>query len=405
MTQTAHPPRTESRGLAARVSLGRLFVPPSTEFVMIASTAVLLTIFGVVMVLSATSASPTAPLEGALKQGVFALIGIPLMFLVSRLPIVFFGRIAWPALIVAVMFQLLVFVPGIGVSSYGNRNWVNIPGLGQLQPSEFLKFVLAIWIAFVLLRKQAKLGTWHQVFIPVVPVSVLAIGTVIAGNDLGTVMVLVLVVLGCLFFSGAKLRLFILPLLLGLMAVLGFALTSENRMNRILSAFDPRACDPTNECYQAVHGMWGLANGGFFGVGLGNSQEKYWLPAASNDYIFAIIGEELGMLGCLLVLALFGVFAVGAFHIIRKTTDPFIRVASGGIVVWIIGQALFNIGVVLRILPVMGVPLPFMSQGGTSLLSVMIACGALLAFARTIPAAAKETAGRSSAGRRGKVAR
>src|SRR5690606_17184854 len=228
MTQTAHPPRTETRGLAARVSLGRLFTPPSTEFVMIASTAVLLTIFGVVMVLSATSASPTAPLEGALKQGLFALVGIPLMFVVSRLPIVFFGRIAWPALIVAVMFQLLVFVPGLGVSSYGNRNWINIAGI-QLQPSEFLKLALAIWIAFVLMRKQAKLGTWHQVFIPVVPVAVLAIGTVIAGNDLGTVMVLVLVVLGCLFFSGAKLRLFILPLLLGFAAVLGFALTSENR--------------------------------------------------------------------------------------------------------------------------------------------------------------------------------
>ncbi|MGB3375073.1 MAG: putative peptidoglycan glycosyltransferase FtsW [Microbacterium sp.] len=405
MTQTAHPPRTDARGLAARVSLGRLFAPPSTEFVMIASTAVLLTIFGVVMVLSATSANPTAPLEAGLKQSVFAVIGIPLMLVVSRLPIPFFGKIAWPALIVAVMFQLLVFVPGLGVTSYGNRNWVNIPGLGQLQPSEFLKLVLAIWIAFVLLRKQNKLGTWHQVFIPVVPVSVLAIGTVIAGDDLGTVMVLVLVVLGCLFFSGAKLRLFILPLLGGLVAVLGFALTSDNRMKRILAAFDPSACDPTNECYQAVHGMWGLANGGFFGVGLGNSQEKYWLPAASNDYIFAIIGEELGMLGCLLVLALFGVFAVGAFHIIRKTDDPFIRIASGGIVVWIIGQALFNIGVVLRILPVMGVPLPFMSQGGTSLLSVMIACGVLLAFARTIPAAEKATAGRGSAGRKGKVTR
>lgn len=408
MTQTPRPPRTDVRGLAARVSLGRLFAPPSTEFVMVASTAVLLTVFGVVMVLSATSANPSAPLEAAVKQGLFAAVGIPLMFLVSRLPVAFFGKIAWPALILAVLFQLLVFVPGVGVSSYGNRNWINLAGI-QLQPSEFLKLALAIWIAFVLLRKQSKLGTWHQVFIPVVPVSILAIGTVIAGNDLGTVMVLVLVVLGCLFFSGAKLRLFILPMLLGLVAVLGFALTSKNRMNRILSAFNPSACDPTNECYQAVHGMWGLANGGFFGVGLGNSQEKYWLPAASNDYIFAIIGEELGMLGCLMVLVLFGVFAVGAFHIIRKTHDPFIRIASGGIVVWIVGQALFNIGVVLRILPVMGVPLPFMSQGGTSLLSVMIACGVLLAFARTIPATDKRpvavSAGRPSTASRGKVTR
>ncbi|GAA3944613.1 putative peptidoglycan glycosyltransferase FtsW [Microbacterium soli] len=408
MTQTARPTRADGsapgRGLAARVSLGRRFAPPSVEFVMIASTAVVLTLFGVVMVLSATSANPTAPLEAALKQGVFALVGIPLMLLVSRLPVSFFGRIAWPALIVAVLFQLLVFVRGVGVSSYGNRNWINIAGV-QLQPSEFLKLALAIWIAFVLLRKQARLGTWHQVFIPVVPVSVLAIGTVIAGGDLGTVMVLVLIVLGCLFFSGAKLRLFILPMLIGAVAVTGFALTSDNRMKRILAAFNPEACNPNVECYQAVHGMWGMANGGFFGLGLGNSQEKYWLPAASNDYIFAIIGEELGLLGCLLVLVLFGVFAVGVFRIIRRSADPFIRVAAGGIVVWVVGQALFNIGVVLRVLPVMGVPLPFMSQGGTALLSVMIACGVLLSFARTVPMAAKgapappRTAGAARKGR------
>lgn len=388
MTQTARPPRTDQRGLAARVSLGKLFSPPSTEYVLIASTATLLTVFGVIMVLSATSAHPTDPYGAALRQGAFAVIGIPLMFLVSRLPVSFIAKLAWPALILGVLFQLLVFVPGLGVSSYGNMNWIRIAGI-QLQPSEFLKLALAIWIALVLARKHARLGTWHQVFIPVVPVSILAIGTVIAGNDLGTVMVLVLVVLGCLFFSGAKLRLFILPLLLGLVAVLGYALTSDNRMNRILAAFNPDACDPTNECYQAVHGMWGMASGGILGLGLGNSQEKYWLPAAANDYIFAIVGEELGLLGALLVLALFGCFAVGAFHIIRKTDQPFIRIAAGGIVVWVIGQALFNIGVVLRVFPVMGVPLPFMSQGGTSLLSIMMACGVLLAFARTIPAAEK----------------
>ncbi len=389
MTQTAHPRRTDSGGLAARVWLGRLFVSPSTEFVLIVSTATLLTIFGLVMVLSATSANPTAPFEGALKQGMFAAVGIPLMLLVSRLPLVFFRRIAWVALIGAVALQLLVFVPGLGVSSYGNQNWINVAGV-QLQPSEFLKLALAIWIAMVLLRKQARLGIWHHVFIPVVPVSALAIGTVIAGGDLGTAMVLVLVVLGCLFFSGVKLRLFILPLLIGSAAVAGYALSSENRMNRIIAAFNPDDCDYFRECYQSTHGIWGMANGGFFGVGLGNSQEKYgWLPAAANDYIFAIVGEELGLIGCVLVLGLFGCFAVGAFHIIRKTDDPFVRVATGGIVVWIIGQALINIGVVLRVFPVLGVPLPFMSQGGTALLSVLLATGVLLAFARTIPASEK----------------
>ncbi|WP_317451967.1 FtsW/RodA/SpoVE family cell cycle protein [Microbacterium sp. NIBRBAC000506063] len=131
----------------------------------------------------------------------------------------------------------------------------------------------------------------------------------------------------------------------------------------------------------------GLASGGIFGLGLGNSKEKYgWLPHAENDYIFAIVGEELGLIGCLVVLALFTLYAVGAFHIIRKTRDPFIRVAAGGITVWIIGQALINIGVVLRLVPVLGIPLPFMSQGGTALLAVLMASGVLLAFARTLTA-------------------
>ncbi|GAA2888623.1 putative lipid II flippase FtsW [Microbacterium esteraromaticum] len=408
MTQVGRPPRTDERGLAARVSLGRLFTAPTTEFVLIASTALVLTVFGWVMVLSATSAKPD-PWDGAIKQGIFALIGIPLMLLISRLPVKFLGRIAWPALIGATVLQLLVFVPGLRVSSYGNTNWIRIAGF-QLQPSEFLKLTLALWIAYVLLRKRARLGIWHHVFIPVVPVSALVIGTVIGAKDLGTAMVLVLIMLGCLFFSGVKLRLFILPMILGVIAVAFYAASSDNRMGRILSALNPEACDNSGPCYQAVHGIWGMANGGIFGVGLGNSQEKYgWLPAAENDYIFAIVGEELGLIGCVLVLALFAVLAIGVFRIVRRSDDPFVRVAAGGIGVWILGQALINIGVVLRVFPVMGVPLPFMSQGGTALISVLAACGVLLAFARTMPASAAEAppapAMAAGATARGKVAR
>jgi cell division protein FtsW len=391
MTQVARPKRTETAGLAARVSLGRLFTPPSTEFLLITSTALLLTVFGLVMVISATSATEAGTMDTAVKQTMFALVGIPLMFLVSRISIDWLKKLAWPALILATLVQLLVFTP-LGVGSDGNRNWIKVAGF-TLQPSEFLKLALALWIAYVLLRKQTRLAIWHHVFIPVVPVSVLVIGSVMAGDDLGTAMVLVLVLLACLFFSGVKLRLFIIPLLLGIGAVLFYALSSDNRMRRITALcanVDPSVDmeSYTRGCFQSIHGIWGMASGGVFGLGLGNSQEKYgWLPAASNDFIFAIVGEELGLIGCLVVLALFALFAVGAFHIIRKTPDPFIRVAAGGIAVWIIGQALINIGVVIGIFPVMGVPLPFMSQGGTALLSVLLACGVLLAFARTIPAA------------------
>lgn len=394
MTTTAPPPRQAPggeparTGLAARVSLGRAFQPVPSEFLLIASAALLLTGFGLVMVLSATSALDGGqnPFDHVLKQGIFAVVGIPLMFVLSRAPMQFWKRIAWPSLILATLFQLLVYVPGLGVESYGNRNWVQIAGF-QFQPAEFLKLALALWMAAVLYRKRRLLTSWKHVFIPVVPVAVLVIGTVLGGRDLGTVMILVLVVLGALFFAGIKLRMFIVPAVLSIAVVLVSALGSENRMARIASLFDPddASCYYTS-CYQSLHGVWGLASGGVLGLGLGNSKEKYdWLPAAANDYIFAIIGEELGLIGCLVVLVLFALFAVGAFHIIRRTDDAFVRIVAGAITLWIVGQALVNIGVVLRIFPVLGVPLPFMSQGGTSLLSVLIACGVLLSCARTLP--------------------
>lgn len=383
------------RGLAARVNLGRVFRPVPSEFLLITSTALLLTGFGLVMILSATSATATArgeaPYDAVLKQAVFAMIGIPLMLVASRLPVEFWKRAAWPALIFALLFQMLVFTP-LGVEANGNRNWISIGGI-QAQPAEFLKLALALWIGYILFRKRTLLSSWTHVFIPLVPVTVLVLAAVMAGDDMGTAMIIAILALGALFFSGVKLRIFILPAILGLAGAVAFAAISPNRMARIMSFLDPNClADYFDSCYQPLHGIWGLAGGGIFGLGLGNSKEKYdWLPAAANDYIFAIVGEELGLIGCIVVLGLFALFAVGAFHIVRKTHDPFVRIVAGAITIWIVGQALINIGVVLRVFPVLGVPLPFMSQGGTSLLSVLVACGVLLSFARTLPTSTAKT--------------
>ena len=394
---TTRPPATapepgSRRGLAARVSLGRVFSPVPSEFLLIASTALLLTGFGLVMVLSATTAASTAagqgPYESLIKQGVFAAVGIPLMFICSRLPVSFWKKMAWPALIAATAFQLLVFVPGLGVSANGNRNWIMIAGI-QAQPAEFLKLALALWLGYVLYRKQTLLGLWRHVFIPAVPVTGAVIATVLAGRDLGTTMILALIFVAALFFSGVKLRIFIIPVLIAVGAIVAFAVASPDRMRRIMSFLNADCLSPDQyygDCYQPMHGIWGLASGGIFGLGLGNSKQKYdWLPAAANDYIFAIVGEELGLIGCCVALLLFALFAVGSFHVIRKTRDPFVRIVSGAITIWIVGQALLNVGVVLRLFPVLGVPLPFMSQGGTSLLSVLLASGVLLSFARSLP--------------------
>ncbi len=386
---TSPTPSTEddgARGQAARVFLGLKIKPVPVEFMLIASAALLLTIFGLVMVLSATSASPTAPLDTFMKQGVFALIGIPLMFVLSRFSMSFFKKMAWPILGLGLGLQALIYTP-LAVHNDGNTAWVRIAGQ-QLQPAEFVKVATALWVGYVLYRKQALLGLWRHVFIPLVPVSALILGSVLGGKDLGTAMILLMILLAALYFSGVKLRVFVLPFVLGVMGVAALAIFSPNRLNRILTVFSDcaTAAEYDAACYQPMHGLWGLASGGIFGLGLGNSKMKYkWLPAAQNDYIFAIVGEELGLIGCLVVLALFATFAVGAFRIVRRTPDPFVRIVSGSIAVWIVGQALINIGVVLRLFPPLGVPLPFMSQGGTSLLSVLIACGVLLSFTRTLP--------------------
>ena len=386
------PDRPARRGLAARVSLGRVFAPVPSEFLLIASTALLLTGFGLVMVLSATSATATAagepPYDAVIKQAVFAVIGIPLMFVASRLPISFWKRIAWPALIGATIFQLLVFTP-LGVDGARKPQLDHdrrLPGAAVGVPQARPRAVDRLRAVPQADAARRSGGTSSS---RVVPVAILVIATVLAGrrprhrDDPRAHRARRAVLLGReaahLHPAGDRAP---------SVAVAVFAVTSPDRMRRIMSFLDPNClADYFNDCYQPLHGIWGLAGGGIFGLGLGNSREKYdWLPAAANDYIFAIVGEELGLIGCAVVLALFALFAVGAFHVIRKTDDPFVRIVSGGITVWIVGQALINIGVVLRVFPVLGVPLPFMSQGGTSLLSVLVASGVLLAFARSLPA-------------------
>ncbi|WP_119698425.1 putative lipid II flippase FtsW [Microbacterium halotolerans] len=374
-------------GLLARVSLGSSFQAIPLEFVLLASSALILTAFGAVMVLSATSVESIgaggSPYDGAVKHGVFIVIGLPLMFLFSRFPVGFFRKIAWIALILGLALQMLVFTP-LGYETGGNRNWIRVAGY-TMQPAEFLKLAFVVWLGVILYRKRGLLTNWKHVFVPIVPVSALVIGSVLAGKDLGTGMILFLIMLAALFFSGVKLRLFVIPLLLSIVAVVGLAVASPNRMTRIMS-FLNEDCNYYKECYQPTHGIWALAEGGIFGLGLGNSKQKYgWLPAAADDYIFAIVGEELGLIGCAVVLVLFGLYAFAAFRIVRRTSDQFVRVVAATMTIWIVGQALINIGVVLGVFPVLGVPLPFLSSGGTSLLAVLLGTGVLMSLARSLP--------------------
>lgn len=384
-TSGAHTPAA-----TARIMLGRVFTAESGNYFLLLGTTLFLVVFGLVMVLSSSSVDSYLADDGffggLVRQGGFALVGVPLMLIISRLPLAFWRRISWPALAGACFLQCLVVFTPLGVEVGGNTNWLAIGSI-QFQPSEAIKLALIIWLGTLIAQKQDHLDDWRHVFIPVFGVGGGAVMLVMIGGDLGTVMIMAGILFGALFFAGVKLRLLAVPIGIGILGAVVLALTSSNRMTRILSFMNDGCTELTGpisgSCWQPLHGTWALANGGIFGVGLGNSKAKWsWLPAADNDYIFAIIGEELGMIGAIVVLGMFILLAFAFLKIMRGATSVQARISTAAVMVWIIGQAFVNIGVVLGVFPVLGVPLPLISAGGTALLTTLIAIGVVLSFAR-----------------------
>lgn len=377
---------------------------PVTSYYLILGASGLLLAIGLVMVLSSSSVDALTLSEGRSPYGIFlnqarwALMGLPLAWVASRLPVSFYKRFAWPLLIAASALQSLVFV--IGKEVNGNRNWIVIPGGQQLQPSEGLKLALAVWLALVLARKRHLLGDWRHAVMPGIAVSLVAVGLVVAPGDLGTGLIIVVLVAGSLFVAGVPLRLFAVGGVIAAFAVNALMSSNSTRVARI-EAFFSSSCDPQDECYQTTRGLYSLASGGWTGLGLGQSREKWsYLPEAHNDFIFAILGEELGLLGTLLVLALLGVLAVAMMRVVRRHPDPFVQIATGGIAAWVLGQALVNVAVVIGLLPVIGIPLPLVSAGGSALIATMVALGVVVSFARTEPGAAEALGARASVVRR-----
>lgn len=370
----------------ARILLGpQLRSSSNLTVVALYSITFLLVGIGLIMVLSSSSITSYLGDQGFFggfwRQATYALIGVPLMLVASRLPVRFWKRWAWWLLGFGIVLQLLVFTP-LGVEVYGNRNWIEIGGFGG-QPSEVLKLALLVWIGAVLAAKEPLLGQVKHELIPViVPGALLALGLVLLGRDLGTAMIMGMAVIGAMFFGGLSWKSIGITVGAGALAVLVLVLSSPNRMMRLFG-FAGGNTDYSGSGWQPLHGLWALAGGGLFGVGLGGSKAKWsWLPAADNDYIFAIIGEELGMIGALLVIALYVALAAFMLRAIGRARDRFGRAVIGGILVWIIGQAFVNIGVVIGVLPVLGVPLPLISAGGTALIACLLALGVVISIAR-----------------------
>lgn len=371
----------------------KVFGAETGTFFLLLGTTLFLLVFGLVMVLSASSVEDGSGkshdfFSSFNRQLLYALIGLPLLLVASRMPIGFWKKWAWPAVIVTSILQLSVYIPGLGYYYQGNTNWIRI-GAYTAQPSELVKLALVLWVAWVLAAKKNLLDDWKHVFIPIAPVSAIAIGLVLGGNDLGTALILASIVIGCMFYAGVRLRIIAVVLVvIAFCTFIALHVGGSSRGSRITAFLSGCSSSQyaSTYCWQPVHGWWGIAAGGIFGSGLGESKAKWsWLPNADNDFIFAIIGDELGLIGAVLVLLLFVVLTIAFVRIIRKSSDPFAKVVTGGIMIWLIGQAFVNVAVVLGMLPVLGVPLPFISAGGSSLIASLLAVGVVLSFARHQP--------------------
>jgi cell division protein FtsW len=293
--------------------------------------------------------------------------------------------------------MVLVTIPGIGVEVNGNRNWIRL-GLFQIQPSEFGKLALVLWGADLLARKQRTrtLDQWKHLLVPLVPGTVFLVMLIMVGGDMGTSVILVAIMFGLLWLAGAPGRLFAGAAGIAVVMATTLIVLVPHRLDRINCVGVTRT-GPDQPCWQAVHGLYALASGGFFGSGLGAGVEKWGqLPESHTDFIFAVAGEELGLAGTLSVLVLFAALGYAGIRVAGRTKDPFVRYAAGGATTWIMAQSVVNMGAVLGLLPIAGVPLPLFSYGGSAMLPTLYAVGLLLCFARGEPAAKAALAARGS---------
>ncbi|PWG59224.1 peptidoglycan glycosyltransferase FtsW [Bifidobacterium catulorum] len=355
-------------------------------------SVVALTLFGMLMVFSSSTVDSVSqgksPWSTLLQQVVFMGFGAFGGFVFSIAPLKLLRKLSTVLLVAAVFVQLLTMVPGIGVTAGGNQGWIDL-GFVQVQPAEILKLALCIWMPSSLLNAKGKptpdLKAWGRAYGRPFLGFLCAAGAVGLGHDLGTCMIIVLIGATALLVSGFPLRWFLPMVVVGGIGILYmFVAGSSNRMNRIRATYGTCTGDDlTGVCYQAIHGTYALATGGLTGVGLGNSREKWnYLPAAQNDFILAVIGEELGFLGACAVVLGFVIMGWCLVNIAIRHQNAYARVVLMCIVVWLAGQALVNIGVVVRFLPVMGLPMPFVSSGGTSLIMCLSAAGAAVRMAR-----------------------
>jgi len=381
-----------------------LFATPASAYYLILGSVIALSSLGLVMVLSASSVKSLRESGNSfsfvLRQALSLILAAGLAWVAMKLRYELWKPIAQVALVVSCALLVLPQIGGIGKTVGGNTNWIGI-GSFTLQPSEFAKLGLILWCALRLRihDERASEGIASNPANLIIPGFMLVMALILLGRDLGTAVLVTGIVAGILFMSGLALKVFgLLAMGAGLLFA-AFILPNANRMNRFSAFFDPFA----EENYQGVgwqqaHSIMGLASGGAVGTGLGSSKQKWGsLPEVHTDFIFAVIGEELGLLGTLATLGLFGILILGIFKVAINAQNSFDRYVCAGIGCWISVQVLLNIGTVISVIPVVGVTLPLISYGGSSLIATFIALGYVLGVLRRDPQIASEIRQRKAA--------
>ncbi len=400
---SAHTRRNSVRATVSE-ALHSLLSRPLASYHLVLTITFLLTVLGLVMVLSASS------VEGYSKDGsayglfatqvIFAMLGLTVFYVMLRLPIRLMRRVAAPMMVITTVLLALVLIPGIGTLSQGARRWFVVGGL-SVQPSELVKVALCVWGAHLLASRRRENASLKELLIPLLPVALLICVLIILEPNLSTTITIAIIVGALLWFAGLPVKVFLGFVVAGASIAVLLALVEGYRSQRVMS-FLGNIDDPQGAGYQARQARFALANGGVFGVGLGQSSAKWnYLPNAHNDFIFAIIGEELGLIGGLLVVILFAVLAFVGFRIAVRSVDPFLRLMTATITVLITAQAFINIGYVIGLLPVTGIQLPLLSAGGTSTLTILAMLGLLASAARHEP----EAVAALGAGEPGRVGR
>jgi len=342
---------------------------------------------GLVMVTSASVAFAYTQHQSAFyyaeRQAAWMFIGFVALFVLSRIDYHRLRPLAPAGAVVAALLMILVLVPHFGVTVNGARRWFDAGPLGTFQPSELGKLAFAVFIAHWVDKNSAQMGTFQKAFVPFVAMLAGVLVLLMLERDLGTSIVVVGIFISTYWAGGGRIRHMVLLVAALALAFVALSVFESYRLARLTAYVNPWA-DPLGAGFQATQSLYGLASGGFFGVGIGHSIEKYgWLPEAHTDFIFAIVGEETGLLGTTLVMLGFLFFGLRGYRAALRAPDRFGVGLAASITTWICFEALLNMATVTNTLPITGVPLPFFSYGGTAVATTLAAVGVLLSIARS----------------------